>query len=160
MAVDKLLVRPYRPEDNETVKALHYLGLEQFDADAGVEDPHFIDADLDDIETIYSGNNGVFLTGMLNERIVAIGGLRRMSEACGEIKRMRVHPEYQGRGFGREILKHLLDAASSLGYRELRLDTTAQMMPARKLYEKNGFKLVRSENIGRLEVIFYVKKLA
>ncbi len=59
-----LLIRRYQPEDNEAVKALHYAGLEQFDADAGVEANPFLDTDLDDIENVYIQNKGEFLVGI------------------------------------------------------------------------------------------------
>jgi ribosomal protein S18 acetylase RimI-like enzyme len=156
---DMLLILRYQPEDNEAVKALHYAGLEQFDADAGIEADPFLDADLDEIENVYIRTRGEFLVGLCDEKIVAIGGLRKVTETRVEIKRMRVHPDYQRRGFGQEILEKLLDIAAGLGYQEICLNTTSPMTPAQKLYEKYGFVEERREKIGRQEVIFYDKQL-
>ena len=90
---------------------------------------------------------------------MAIGALRKLSGNRAEIKRMRVHPVYQRRGFGQQILILLLEKASESGYTELCLNTTGQMLPAQRLYEKFGFVRERSEKIGRQVVIFYEKKL-
>ena len=115
-----MLIRRYQAEDNEAVKALHYAGIRQFDADArtdadlfGVES--YIDADLDDIENVYIRNNGEFLVGIYEEKLVAMGALKKLSATRGEIKRMRVHLDYQRQGFGQIILQKLMKAAVPLG---------------------------------------------
>ena len=81
---------------------------------------------------------------------------------------MRVHPEYQGRGYGQLILDELEAHARALGYRTLHLDTSILQLPAQRLYEKNGFREVGrdtyQQEIGRdtsqqLEVILYEKPL-
>lgn len=154
-----LLIRQYQAEDNEIVKALHYMGLSQFHADIRDETDVFPDTDLDDIENVYFRNNGEFLVGIYDGKIVAMGALRKLSSTRGEIKRMRVHPDYQRRGFGQLILQKLLEVAAQLGYIELCLDTLAQNIPAQELYEKFGFVQAYRKKLGRLDVILYEKQL-
>ena len=36
--------------------------------------------------------------------VAGMGVLRELEEGIGEIKRMYIRPEYQGRGFGKEML--------------------------------------------------------
>jgi len=151
-------IRRYQAKDNEVVKTLHYLGWSQFNVDARDEDNLILDTDLDDIENVYINNNGEFLVGIYKGQIVAMGALGKLSKTRGEIKRMRVHPDYQRRGFGQVILQKLLEIAAQLGYTELCLDTLAQNIPAQKLYEKFGFVQVRREKIGRLDMIVYEKQ--
>jgi hypothetical protein len=69
------------------------LGLQQVGAYAG-DGPW--DNDLRDIEHIYLKNRGVFLVGVYEGRVVAMGALRKSSDERAEIKRMRVHPDVQG----------------------------------------------------------------
>ena len=154
-----LLIRRYQTNDNETVKILHYAGINQFNADAGTEADLFLDADLDDIENVYLKNNGEFLVGIHEGKLVAIGALRKLSATRGEIKRMRVHPDYQRQSFGQVILQKLLEVAAQLGYTELCLDTLAQNIPAQNLYEKFGFVQVGCKILGHLDVILYEKQL-
>jgi len=154
-----LLLRQYQAKDNESVKTLHYAGLNQFSADVKSEGYLSIDADLDDIENIYIRDKGAFLVGIYEGKLAAMGALKKLSATRGEIKRMRVHPDYQRYGFGQLILQKLLEVAAQLGYTELCLDTTAQNIPAQRLYEKFGFVQVRRGKMGRLNVIFYEKHL-
>ena len=82
-----------------------------------------------------------------------------LSETRAEIKRMSVYSNHQRHGYGRSILTELMQIAERHGHSELYLDTTTQNLPARTLYEKNGFIQIRSARVGRLDVIFYEKKL-
>ena len=159
-----LVLRRYKAEDNEAVKALHYAGIKQFDADAGTDADLFgvgvnIDADLDDVENVYIKNNGEFLVGIREEKIVAMGALKKLSTTCAEIKRMRVYPEYQRQGLGQIILLELLAVAAQLGYTELCLDTVIQNVPAQKLYEKHGFVRTSQKKMGRFDLLLYEKQL-
>ena len=159
-----LSIRRYQPEDNEIVKALHYSGVRQIDAYAGTDSDLFgvdfdLDADLDDIESVYLKSGGEFLVGIHEEKLVAMGALKRQSETRAEIKRMRVYQEYQRQGFGQIILQKLTEAAVLMGYTELCLDTLLQNIPAQQLYEKNGFVRAGQKRIGRFDVVLYEKLL-
>ena len=88
-----------------------------------------------------------------------MGAFRRKSDTLAEIKRMRVLPEYQRRGFGQIILNQLEEKAFQLGYTELCLDTTTKQIAAQKIYEKNGFTEVRRGMMPPFEVIYYHKSL-
>ena len=95
----------------------------------------------------------------MDDEIVATGGFRRIGDGVGEIKRMRVHLSWQRQGFGQAIYSFLENRARELGFRVLRLDTSAQYIPAQRLYEKNGFKEYKRGILGGLETIYYEKHL-
>jgi ribosomal protein S18 acetylase RimI-like enzyme len=150
-------IRRYQSTDRDAVWKLHNTGLQQFDAHLG-NGPW--DDDLHDIENRYIGDGGEFLVGACQGELVAMGAFRRVSDKRAEIKRMRVGTEYQRRGFGEAILVRLMEVATELGYTEFCLDTTEQMIPARRLYEKHGFTEVRREKLRDLEIVFYERHLA
>ena len=50
------------------------------------------------VEEVYLRNGGEFLLGFLGERLVAMGGFKRLSPNLGEVRRMRIARELQGRG--------------------------------------------------------------
>lgn len=77
-----------------------------------------------------------------NTKIASIGALKMLSDGTAEIKSMRTHPEFVGRGAGGLILKTMIAAASSRGIRRISLETGSgsSFAAAYALYEKHGFK--------------------
>ncbi|MBV8194342.1 MAG: GNAT family N-acetyltransferase [Candidatus Dormibacteraeota bacterium] len=104
---DAFVIRPFHSDDSSAVRALHELALR--DADAFVEGPTGSrwDSDLDDIAASYLANGGVFLVDEVHCQVGAMGALLILDDSRGKIKRMRVHPTYQRRGYGRSILAAL-----------------------------------------------------
>jgi ribosomal protein S18 acetylase RimI-like enzyme len=149
-------LRRYQPADREAVEYLHVHAIQQAGAYLG-RGPW--DDDVYAIEATYLNNQGEFLIGEWDGIFVAMGALRRTSPERAEIKRMRVHPDYQGRGLGQIILSELEARARAMGYTTLHLDTSVMQAPARKLYEKNGFREVGRDTYQGLEVILYEKHL-
>lgn len=64
--------------------------------------------------------------------------------AVGEchILNVCVDPEQQGKGYGRKLLQHALDAAVDLGAEQAFLEVRISNEPAIKLYETYGFEQV------------------
>ena len=152
-----LTIRRYDERDREAVWLLHNIALQRVGVHLG-NGPW--DDDLKQIREVYLDQGGEFLIGQYQNKLVAMGALRKTSEDRAEVKRMRVHPDYQGKGFGQAIYDQLENRARDLGYTTLHLDTSIKQQPAQKLYLKNGFSEVRRGMIQTLEVIFYEKKLA
>ena len=125
-------LRRYTPADQVAVEYLHVHAIQQAGAYLG-RGPW--DDDIYAIEETYLNNQGEFLIGEWDGIFVAMGALRRTSAERAEIKRMRVHPDYQGRGYGQLILD-ALEAAHRKGivHRDLK--------PANILLTKQGIKLL------------------
>ena len=77
-----------------------------------------------------------------DSRIASIGALKMLPDGTGEIKSMRTHPDFVGRGAGAIILKKIILAATSRGLRRLSLETGSggSFEAALALYQKYGFK--------------------
>jgi ribosomal protein S18 acetylase RimI-like enzyme len=150
-----LEIRRYQDADKPAVWELHRRALEA----TGAYFPGKWNDDLSDIQNHYLNNGGEFLVGILDGKIVCMGAFRRKSAALAEIKRMRVLPEYQRRGFGQIILNQLEAKAIQLGYTELCLDTTTLQIAAQQMYEKNGFTAAGRGKVPPFEVIYYHKSL-
>lgn len=65
-----------------------------------------------------------------------------------------VAPSQRGRGIGAALLKGLCHEARARGYREVRLDVVAENTRARALYDREGFRAVRTERLGLLRPLF------
>lgn len=82
-----------------------------------------------------------FYSAWDGEALAAVGALREMDGARGELKSMRATPAYRGKGAGEAILRHLIAEAQRRGYTWLGLETgrPAAYIPAQSLYRKYGF---------------------
>ena len=154
---NNLAIRQYQPADHDAVVKLHYLALEK--AGALIGNGPWDDSDLNNIPDRYLADRGEFIVGLMDKKIVCMGALRKKSETLAEIKRMRVHPDYQRRGLGQTVLIELERTARKLGYNEVCLDTTTRQIAAQKLYQKNGYHEVRRNKLAGLDIIFYTKKI-
>lgn len=99
------------------------------------------DEEMAHFESVYGPPRGRLLLAMDGAVAVGCVGLRPMSAAGeGEIKRLFVRPSYRGTGLGNTLVARITDAAQSLGYHRLRLDTLQSRMPtADALYQRLGW---------------------
>ena len=95
---------------------------------------------------VFAAPGGVFLVIYEDGRPVAGGGVKRLADGIGEIKRMYVVPDARGRGVARRLLIALEGAARELGYARVRLDTGAEQPHARALYESAGYREIPDYN--------------
>jgi len=73
--------------------------------------------------------------------LVAIGALTTLSPDHGEVKSMHVAESRRGRGYGAEMLRHIIVAAREQGMTRLSLETGSwpYFAPARAMYARHGF---------------------
>jgi protein-S-isoprenylcysteine O-methyltransferase Ste14/ribosomal protein S18 acetylase RimI-like enzyme len=150
------ILRRYRPADHDAVWELHNLALRETGAHLG-NGPW--DDDLHHIESVYLNSGGEFLVGELGDRIVVMGALKPVGPGQAEVKRMRVHPSFQRRGFGQVMLDALEHRALELGFQTLVLDTSTLQKAAQRLYLKNGFQETGRRKVRHLDIIDYKKEL-
>ena len=149
-------VRRYRASDHDAVWDLHNVALNEVGAHAG-NGPW--DDDLHHIEAEYLDAGGEFYVGTIDDRIVAMGALKRLTNTTAEICRMRVHPDFQRRGLGTRILSRLEERARELGFRTLTLETTVRQVAAIRMYTKSGYvEVARDKKLG-FEVMAFEKRI-
>lgn len=103
--------------------------------------------------------HGVFLVGREDDTPVAGGGLRRIGDGVGEIKRMFVVAGARGRGLAAALLSALEDEARARGLLTVRLDTGPEQPYARRLYENAGYRLIPNYNGNPHAAFWYEKRL-
>jgi len=119
------------------------------------------DADIRDIDQVYLENRGSFFVAVMDARSEIHGcvGVRQLSTEFCELKRLYLAPEYRGLGIGRALCDHAIADARRLGYRFLRLDTTADSRAALALFNKLGFCEIPRYNSDPFAEIFMEKAL-
>lgn len=101
--------------------------------------------------------HGAYVALFEDGRPVAGGGVKRIGDRLGELKRMFVVPDARGRGVSRELLAALEDEARRLGFQRLRLDTGPHNSAALVLYPSAGYAEIADYN-GNPHAIFWGEK--
>lgn len=153
---DNLTIRAYIPSDKEEVLTLHRMAMEAIGVSG--HEPHW-NEELDTIETTYGEGRGLFLVGTVGDKIVAMGAYKKTGPDEAEIRRMRVLPGQQKKGFGKRIYAELEKRAVESGIRRFFLKTSVLQDKAKDLYRSSGFKETGQVVIDGYDCIVYEKKL-
>lgn len=87
----------------------------------------------------YAAPNGAVLLAEYDGAAIGVVAVRPLEPGVCEMKRLFVDPAHRGHGVSRTLAEGILAQARSQGYQRIRLDTLADMHPARRLYESLGF---------------------
>lgn len=82
-----------------------------------------------------------FFSAWAGDALAGMGAIREIERTHGELKSMRVAPQWLGQGVGEAMLLHLLNVARTRGYARVSLETGngPAFAPALGLYRKHGF---------------------
>jgi len=78
---------------------------------------------------------------------VGVGALHIYSPFLGEIRSLAINSKYQGKGYGKNLVKALLDDAKRLGLREVLVLTYEK-----EFFEKLGFREIEKEVIPEKKI--------
>ncbi|MFI8004664.1 GNAT family N-acetyltransferase [Streptomyces sp. NPDC086010] len=113
----------------------------------------------DDGVELLAPPTGEFLVGRYDGRPASCAGLRRAGEGVAELTRVYVRPGFRSTGGGGLLLAGIESAARALGVRRIRLDTRDDLVEARGLYAKHGYREVPAFNQGPYAEHWFAKDL-
>ncbi|MBP0461718.1 GNAT family N-acetyltransferase [Streptomyces montanisoli] len=102
---------------------------------------------------------GQFVVGRYGGEAAACGGVRLLDARRAELTRVYVSPAARSTGGGAAVLAALEAAATALGAARLVLDTRLDLIEARGLYVKHGFRRIPAYNSGPYSEIWYGKDI-
>lgn len=146
----------YRAEHQEPMLALHRNALEGIALGMTQQQD---EADLVAIEDVYLGRRGEFLVGLVDGRLVAMGGFQWLSEGLAELRRMRIARDLQGRGYGTLLLRELERRASLSGIRTLCLSAARRRPLTLEFYRQHGYQETGRGSYGAVETVLFRKRL-
>lgn len=91
----------------------------------------------------YRNSGGDMLVAKVEDHVVGMGGLRKMSNHRAELCKLHISCNYQGMGYGKHLVQSLLARARELNFREVELHVTKTQTVAVHLYKKLGFSTIK-----------------
>jgi len=110
----------------------------------GFEPDRLKDADLNDINSYYFGNGGMFFVGIVDGKVVGTAGVRKLDGNLCEIRRIYLKKAFRSKGYGKQLFKTALDfAEKNCSGAFLKTDST--LTKAIDMYLKHGFTFQKEE---------------
>ena len=77
-----------------------------------------------------------------DENLIGCGALKFLDESHGEFKSIRIHDNFRNKGYGINVINHLINEAKKLKIKKISIETGAGdfFLPARKLFKKCKFE--------------------
>ena len=141
-----MTIRPATHADLPAIRELIFAVLAEF----GLQpDPGATDADLNDLEAAYQHDGGCFDV-VENDRGDVIGtvGLYPIDATHAELRKMYLAPTARGQGLGQTLLDRIIARARTAGFHKIQLETATVLTDAIRLYERNGFRPVTTEDLS------------
>lgn len=146
-------IRRYEPGDREAVVRLSLRAWEPVfpsiaaAMDAEVYDHFFPDwrvSQQESVETACADKDALAWVAEIDERVAGFVAVYRRTPTFGEIHMIAVDPDFQRRDLGLRLTEFALDAMREQGIVVAMVETGDDPghAPARRLYEKSGFRLM------------------
>ncbi|MFF2348536.1 GNAT family N-acetyltransferase [Kitasatospora sp. NPDC058115] len=103
---------------------------------------------------------GVFLLGRYGGEAAGCAGLRVVDTATVELTRVYIRPARRGTGGGARLMAAVDAAARALGAERIVLDTRLDLVEARALYTRHGYREIPAYTDRRYAEVWYAKDLA
>ena len=113
--------------------------------------------DLDNIQSVYMQTDGnhFWVAESGDGTVVGMIGVQHHEEDSGEIRRLRVHPDFRRRGIGSTLIEEALRWCEEHNYLKITLDTYMDRESAIKLFEKFHFRLNRTRVVNGRELHYF-----
>ncbi len=151
--LDDVLVRPAQEEDYSAVRELFRAGLHE-----GLVPDNDTGADIETLHDAYFSDDGQsnFWVARYDDNVVGMIGVQKTSQDTAEIRRLRVREGHRRHGVGTKLVEQALTFCRHHGYLKIILDVRIERGPAIALFEKFGFQLARSREVGGRKMLdFY-----
>ncbi|MGI4874190.1 MAG: GNAT family N-acetyltransferase [Janthinobacterium lividum] len=135
-----ITLRPIAPADDAALARIIRATLTEFGA--AKPGTAYYDASTDHLHELFRAAGSVYFVAEEAGAVLGGGGIfptAGLPPDTVELVKLYLLPTARGRGVGRALIEHCLQAARAAGYARVYLETTAELTQAIPLYEKLGF---------------------
>lgn len=115
--------------------------------------------DLDDIVAHYGGKRETFLVAEEDGKIVGTVAIKEEDYDSALLRRIFVHKDYRGKGYGAELLAEATKFCLDNGYRTVQFRGSDRMQNALQLCLRNGFEQEDILELGDFDLVMLSKHL-
>jgi ribosomal protein S18 acetylase RimI-like enzyme len=130
----RVTIVPYRQDHKTAFDRLNRQWLESFGLMEAADE-----ADLANPEEAFLVGGGAIFVAECGNTAIGVCGVRHGHAGEYEIANLAVDPQQQRQGVGRRLVQHSIDAARTLGARQIVLVSNSRLSGAIALYESLGF---------------------
>lgn len=155
--------RPIRKEDNKSLAKLIRSVFDEFDVER--EGTVYSDESTDHLSDLFDIEGAEYWVAEKSGSIVGGCGLYPtdgLDAGCAELVKLYLSPSVRGLGVGLHLLNLVINRSSTLGYKQLYLESFSNFSKAVSMYEKLGFEHINHSlgNSGHSAcTIWMLKKL-
>jgi GNAT superfamily N-acetyltransferase len=106
-----------------------------------------------------AGPEGVLLLVRVDGEPAGLGGVRHLDTEIAEVKSMYLSPAHRGKGLALRLLRELEEIARQRACRAVRLDTSAYLTSAVRLYRAGGYREVPDYNANPKADLWFERQL-
>lgn len=140
-------VRPIAKEDNAAVAEVIRTVMTEYGCVG--EGFSITDPEVDDMHGYYQAEGHHYFVveevTAFAKTIVLVGGFAPLiggdATTC-ELRKMYGYGSIRGKGIGRKLIEHILEAARAEGFKQMYLETASSMTEAARLYKRFGFEYI------------------
>ncbi len=154
-------IRNITQSDNKAIASLIRAVFEEFDI--ALPGTVYTDPTTDALFELFQEKASAYFIALYEHEIVGGCGLY---PTCGlplgyaELVKFYIHPNHRGHGLGLQLMDKVFQAASSLGYTDLYLESFPSLSKAIGLYKRAGFVSIDKPlgNSGHFACTIFMKK--
>ena len=139
--MENVFIRTIQPGDNKALAVIVRNTLAEFGANR--PGTVYYDPTTDTLYQVFQKERSIYYVALINNEIVGGAGIFPTdglpADTC-ELVKMYLVPKARGLGLGKDLISRCIDAAKSLGYSKMYLETMPELKKALSVYEKFGFK--------------------
>ncbi len=140
-----LLIREITQYDDQQIAFIIRSVLKEFKADK--PGTVYFDPTTDHLFTLFQTPRSKYFIAELNNEMIGGAGVfptPNLPQGYCELVKLYLLPVSRGKGFGKMLMEHCFISAKQLGYTHMYLESMPELSIAIGLYEKCGFKPLKS----------------
>ncbi|WP_078596226.1 GNAT family N-acetyltransferase [Evansella clarkii] len=137
------MIREYRADDKDYIVNSHYnLYKKEFGYDLTFRD--FIEESVNGFIKRSDPEEIIFILE-LNEKQSGSVSIKKVNDTTAQLGLFLVEPNVRGTGYGQKLIEKAISFSKDSGFETIILWTNSELKSARRIYERVGFKLKKTQ---------------